>query len=287
MAKNKTHQRNLERARANRDAGGGSGSGSPGATTSGGMDRNRMIALVLVGLLAVTAFGVALASRDSGADATDPVTSTTTDLTDPTTDPTQPVAAEGPCTPAVAEAPVSTATTYPAAPEMTIDEAATYTATIATTCGDITVELFAEGSPAAVNNFIFLAGEGYYDGAPYHRVIDGFMIQGGDPSGTGSGGAEGFPGYTFDDELEFTAQYHAENGNQYPQGTLAMANAGANTNGSQFFIMDGDYALPPQYVIFGRVLEGQDIVDKISLVAVAGDQAIDPVRIVSVQVTEG
>lgn len=131
---------------------------------------------------------------------------------------------------------------YPSPPEMTIDQAKTYTATIKTNKGPMTLQLFADETPIAVNNFVFLANEGFYDNTPFHRIISGFMIQGGDPKGNGTGG----PGYQFDDE-PITRDY--------TRGTLAMANAGPNTNGSQFFIMHADYDLPKNYVIFGHITD--------------------------------
>ena len=143
-------------------------------------------------------------------------------------------------------------------PAMAIDPNKTYSATIKTNMGDVKVQLFAKESPNAVNNFVFLAKEGFYDGVKFHRVIKGFMIQTGDPRGNGTGG----PGYQFKDELE------AARSRGYKKGTVAMANAGPNTNGSQFFIMDADYALPPNYVVFGQVTEGQDVVNKIASVPV-------------------
>lgn len=123
---------------------------------------------------------------------------------------------------------------------------------ISTTKGDIIVRLYPETAPMAVSNFLTLAGDGFYDNVIFHRVIDGFMIQGGDPLGTGMGG----PGYRFADELN--------DDHEYTRGTLAMANAGANTNGSQFFIMHKDYPLPHDYTIFGYVTEGLDVVDAIA-----------------------
>jgi cyclophilin family peptidyl-prolyl cis-trans isomerase len=120
---------------------------------------------------------------------------------------------------------------YANPPEMAIDVAKTYTATIETTAGTMTAELFASEAPRTVNNFVFLAREGFYADVIFHRVISGFMIQGGDPTGTGTGG----PGYRFADEPV---------ARQYLRGTLAMANAGPDTNGSQFFVMHADYPLP-------------------------------------------
>jgi cyclophilin family peptidyl-prolyl cis-trans isomerase len=151
-------------------------------------------------------------------------------------------------------------------PAMQIDPNKSYTAEIKTNQGDITVELLAKDAPNAVNNFVFLAREGFYDCVKFHRVIKGFMIQGGDPTGTGRGG----PGYRFADELQ-----NAPRGG-YKQGMLAMANAGPNTNGSQFFIMDADYPLPPSYVVFGRVTAGQDVVNKIASVATTGPERSTP-----------
>jgi cyclophilin family peptidyl-prolyl cis-trans isomerase len=129
--------------------------------------------------------------------------------------------------------------------------------TIETTKGTIVLELYPNDAPKTVENFITLAKKGFYDGTIFHRVIEGFMVQGGDPTGTGGGG----PGYTFADELNpNTASYKAG----YTRGTLAMANAGPNTNGSQFFIMQQDMALPHNYTIFGHVVSGLDVVDAIA-----------------------
>ena len=141
---------------------------------------------------------------------------------------------------------------YDAAPDLMIELDGEYGATLHTTLGDITVALRPGDAPLAVNNFMFLAKEGFYDGVIFHRVISGFMIQGGDPTGTGRGG----PGYSFRDELEGAGTY--------TRGTMAMANAGPNTNGSQFFIMHRDTGLPHNYTIFGEVTEGMDVVDQIA-----------------------
>ncbi len=132
-----------------------------------------------------------------------------------------------------------------------------YSATLATNKGDVEVEFFPEDAPVTVNNFVQLASEGFYDGTPFHRVVPGFVIQGGDPTGTGTGG----PGYRFQDE---TIPGHRD----YERGTLAMANAGPNTNGSQFFIVLDDLAgkLPKNYTIFGKVTDGMDVVDQIASV---------------------
>jgi cyclophilin family peptidyl-prolyl cis-trans isomerase len=163
-------------------------------------------------------------------------------------------------------------------PELTIDPSASYTATIRTSRGDVTATLFADEAPNTVNNFVFLARQGFYDGVIFHRVIQGFMIQGGDPTGTGTGG----PGYRFEDELG------AARSRGYRMGTLAMANAGPNTNGSQFFIMHADYGLPPQYAVFGKAVDGLDVVDEIARTATdARDRPLDDVVIQTIDVTEG
>ena len=133
-------------------------------------------------------------------------------------------------------------------------------AKIETNMGTIRFELLEEDAPKTTDNFIQLAGRGYYDGVIFHRVIDGFMIQGGDPTGTGRGG-DSAAGGRFADEINRGSELYR---GAYTKGTVAMANAGPNTNGSQFFIMHADYALPPSYSKFGRVVEGQDIVDQIA-----------------------
>ena len=138
-------------------------------------------------------------------------------------------------------------------PEMVIDPAKRYTAKLSTSMGELVIALDAVQAPKTVNNFVFLAREGFYDGVIFHRIIQGFMCQGGDPTGTGRGG----PGYRFADELPKPRQYEI--------GSVAMANAGPNTNGSQFFIVSGPsgVGLPPQYSLFGKVIQGQDVVNAI------------------------
>lgn len=131
--------------------------------------------------------------------------------------------------------------------------------TLETSMGEITFKTFPEDAPNTVKNFVELASKGFYNGVIFHRVIDGFMIQGGDPTGTGRGG----PGYMFDDEINPASELYQRG---YKKGVVAMANAGANTQGSQFFIMTVDYPLPPSYTIFGEVVAGQNVVDAIALV---------------------
>lgn len=135
-----------------------------------------------------------------------------------------------------------------------------YTATLKTTKGDIVIWLNVKDTPITANNFVFLARKNFYDNTIFHRVIKGFMVQGGDSNGDGTGG----PGYRFADE-PFDGEY--------TRGTVAMANAGPDTNGSQFFIMHEDYPLPKKYVIFGRVLSGMDVVDAIAETQVVGNQS--------------
>jgi cyclophilin family peptidyl-prolyl cis-trans isomerase len=167
---------------------------------------------------------------------------------------------------------------YSSMPEMSIDQSKSYTAVIQTSMGDLTVEFFSDTAPVTVNNFISLSKDGYYDNIIFHRVISGFMIQGGDPSGTGHGEYGKFPGYTFEDELN--------NQQPYEKGILAMANAGPNTNGSQFFIMHVDYPLPYQYTIFGKVTDGLDVIDTIASVQTAeGDKPVEDVVILGVTVS--
>lgn len=138
-------------------------------------------------------------------------------------------------------------------PEMQIDPSKTYKATIETHKGNIELALYPQHAPKTVNNFVFLAGEGYYDGVSFHRVISDFMIQGGDPTGTGRGG----PGYKFEDEVK-------ENPLTHETGVISMANAGPNTNGSQFFIT---YSPQPhlngKHTVFGKVVKGQEVVDAV------------------------
>jgi peptidyl-prolyl cis-trans isomerase B (cyclophilin B) len=136
---------------------------------------------------------------------------------------------------------------------MQIDPSKVYVATVETSRGSIVLELYPEHAPKTVNNFVFLAREGFYDGLKFHRVIANFMIQGGDPTGTGAGG----PGYKFGDEVK-------DNPLEHGTGVISMANAGPNTNGSQFFITHGPQPhLDGKHTVFGQVVEGQDVVDAI------------------------
>lgn len=167
--------------------------------------------------------------------------------------------------------------TYKNPPEFSIDVTKTYTAEINTTSGLMTVELFTDIAPNTVNNFVALSEDGYYNNIIFHRVIKDFMIQGGDPSGTGHGEMGKYPGYEFRDELD--------NPMPYEKGILAMANRGPNTNGSQFFIMHTDYPLPYQYTIFGKVTEGLDVIDQIAMVETdSSDKPLSDVIINSITI---
>lgn len=164
------------------------------------------------------------------------------------------------------------------APKMTIDPKKSYTAVLYTSEGDITIVFSADKTPITVNNFVTLARNTFYNGTVFHRVIKGFMIQGGDPAGNGTGG----PGYKFDDE-----PFEGE----YIRGTVAMANAGPNTNGSQFFIVHQDSPqLPKDYVIFGKVTGGIEVVNAIAEAETKpegeGSSPIKPVVIESIEITE-
>jgi cyclophilin family peptidyl-prolyl cis-trans isomerase len=276
----KQHDKQLARGRAKRQA----------SRQDRRAARNRIIVLVMAVLMAFSLVGGALAGLIGGGGEPAPVE-------DPGADGTaadEPQAVEGPCGPAPDDVPEITAEVYDEPFDLTIDPDATYVATLATTCGDIVIELEAQAAPQATNNLVNLAQDGYYDGVVFHRVLPGFVAQVGDPAGTGCGqedcSPEGFdpeaptfPGYTFEDELELAEQLYAEveaeqrealgddaDAEQpvpagYPRGTVAMANAGPDTNGSQFFIAQGDPTfLPgPAFTVFGTVVEGMDVVDAI------------------------
>ena len=168
---------------------------------------------------------------------------------------------------------------YGSLPETILNEEQTYHVILTTDQGDIEIKLFNNEVPIATNNFAFLAQDGFYDDTIFHRVMNGFMIQGGDPLGTGTGS----PGYRFADE-DITRSYN--------RGIVAYANSGPNTNGSQFFIMHADYPLGPQYVIFGEVINGMDVVDAIATAPVTADargeqsKPVTPVHIISAELVE-
>ena len=161
-------------------------------------------------------------------------------------------------------------------PPMCIDPAKRYTAVMVTTKGEMTIALDPIAAPKTVNNFVFLARYHYYDGIFFHRVIPGFMLQGGDPEGSGRGG----PGYRFEDELPKPGRYE--------MGSLAMANAGPNTNGSQFFVVCGrdGMQLPPSYSLFGKVIKGLEVVAAIEAIGSRSGSPTEKVVIESVTITE-
>ena len=209
--------------------------------------RRRPTVRTALGVLALAA-PLALAgcgSDDSGSD------SATSGSSSDSSDSSSEAAADVECPPA--EGTEERTTEFASAPPMCLTPGADYTAVITTDAGEVTVDLLEDKAPETVNNFVFLARNHFYDGITFHRVIPGFMIQGGDPQGTGAGG----PGYDFDDELPAAGEYEI--------GSVAMANAGPDTNGSQFFIVTGDagVALPPSYSLFGIVTEGMETVTAI------------------------
>ncbi len=169
------------------------------------------------------------------------------------------------------------AKSFSKAPDMEIDPAKRYTAQMDTSVGAMTIALDAATAPKTVNNFVFLARQGFYDGVIFHRIIQGFMCQGGDPEGSGRGG----PGYRFEDELPKPGRYEI--------GSVAMANAGPNTTGSQFFIVSGPSGvrLPPQYSLFGKVVNGLDVLDEMEKVPTgSGDRPVQDVVIEKISITE-
>jgi cyclophilin family peptidyl-prolyl cis-trans isomerase len=165
---------------------------------------------------------------------------------------------------------------FPSAPEMGIDPEKRYTATMSTSMGEMVIALDPIRAPKTVNSFVFLALHHYFDGIVFHRIINGFVCQGGDPTGTGRGG----PGYRFEDELPRPGQYEI--------GSVAMANAGPNTNGSQFFLISGPNgaSLPPSYALFGKIVKGLDVLDAMQRVKTGtGDRPVEDVVINSVTIT--
>ena len=168
-------------------------------------------------------------------------------------------------------------TSFSGAPPMCIDPSKSYTATMETSIGTMVIYLDTAGAPNTVNNFVFLARYHYYDGLIFHRIINGFMCQGGCPEGSGRGG----PGYRFADELPAPGRYEI--------GSIAMANAGPDTNGSQFFIITGasGVGLPPQYSLFGKVVKGVEVAEEMQRVPTGpGDRPVTDVVINSVAIQE-
>jgi cyclophilin family peptidyl-prolyl cis-trans isomerase len=213
--------------------------------------RNRIIVGVVVGAVAVAGLGLAAMAFLGG----DDEKATTRPEAGPSPTTTQSPEETGgvACDGEVPELAGEEKPQFKEAPKMQIDENAEYTATLQTSCGDVEIELLAKDAPVTVNSFVFLAREGFYDGLTFHRIIPGFMAQGGDPLGTGTGG----PGYQFEDEFVDSLVFDSP-------GILAMANSGPATNGSQFFITVAPAEhLNGMHTIFGRVTSGQDVMTEI------------------------
>lgn len=255
--------------------------------------RNRIVVIGMVAALALSLVLAPVVSLFTGNDDTGTDTATPAD---------EPVL--GPCGAFPDDVPENAALVYDEPFALTIDPAGSYTAVLETTCGDITIELDAAGAPLAVNNLKNLADDGYYNGVIFHRLVQGFVLQVGDPAGTGCGQADctqdgfdpdapTFPGYRFADELATAEEIYRQARNDvldqliaegaidpdelddslietlpsgYPRGVVAMANAGPDTNGSQFFITLGEptYLPGPQFTVLGRVVDGFDVIDAIA-----------------------
>jgi len=241
--------------------------------------RQRIWAGVIGALIATAALSIVyfVFLQDSGTPAASP---TPTPTASPTASPSPSPTATGPgaqCGYTASSEATGSGGALPI-PDFTIKDNKTYTATVETSMGTFKMELFNKEAPCAVNSFVYLANKGFYDGLTFHRVVKDFVIQGGDPTGTGSGG----PGYSFNDELD--------NNLTYKPGTLAMANSGPNTNGSQWFVVASDTGakqLTKAYTIFGQVTEGMDVVTAINQVPVdSSDKPVDPVTIKKVTIDE-
>ena len=243
--------------------------------------RQRRLRVIVLGVVLIVAvLGGLLASIAGGGDE-DPVAATTTTSTDPTTTtpttaPADFVEPECPGPEKPAERPAG----FTGPPPSCLDEGVDYSAVMVTSEGEITIDLLEAEAPNTVNNFVFLARWGWYDGDDFHRVIQGFMNQGGDPIAQGTGN----PGYAIDDELPDAVS-------DYVPGAVAMANSGPNTNGSQFFICVGCDQLPtPGYSLFGQVTSGMEVVEAINALGVPPGQSgppTPPVTIESVTIVEG
>lgn len=258
MSKRKAHQRTLSRARARRQAQRRSEARRRRLFTLG----SAALATVLIGALVAAVV---------------PTLRRSPSVAEPSPTPTATRVACGVEPPAAAD---TDKEQYAAPPKMRIDPSSTdYRATIATSCGDLEIDLYEHRSPRTANNFVFLARENFYAGTTFHRVVPGFVIQGGDPAGTGSGG----PGYQFEDELEVARK------DGYTPGTVAMANSGANTNGSQFFIVleGGGAQLSPLYSVLGTVVRGMDVAERIAKIGKdAADRPTETVYIEDVTIHE-
>ena len=239
--------------------------------------------LILSVVLAVVVFGVLVlisqAGTDDAADQASSTTETTTEASSTTISAAQRAEFEygtGACPPA--EKPAEPVRTFQAAPQRCIEDGVDYAAVVTTSEGAFSIDLLEERAPGTVNNFVVLARYGYYDGDDFHRIIPGFVVQGGDPVGEPPG--TGGPGYEFADELPNTVD-------EYVEGSVAMANAGPDTNGSQFYIYLGPNRLPgPNYSLFGQITEGLDVVKAIEAKGTSGGTPQQPVTIQSVDIVE-
>ncbi|MET0727593.1 MAG: peptidylprolyl isomerase [Acidimicrobiales bacterium] len=246
----------------------------------------KSLAVLLVALVAV-AFAISVFSEDDDETevATEEDTTTTTTADGDTTTTAgegtpagDPAIGDTPCPPA--EGAAERTTTFESGPQACIDPAKTYTATVETSAGAFTVELRPDQAPKAVNSFVFLARNKFYDGVSFHRIIPGFVVQGGDANGDPPG--SGDAGYEFADELPTAGPPF------YEIGSLAMANSGPNTNGSQFFVVTGDQGvnLPASYSLFGKVTEGMDVVSAIDATGTESGTPGEATTITTVTVTE-
>jgi cyclophilin family peptidyl-prolyl cis-trans isomerase len=237
--------------------------------------RTRAVVVAFLALVLVAGLAVVVNGGDDGQDVVSTGPKTPVDL--PAVAAGQSVKGDTPCPPADGSAPRTT--TFEKPPPLCVNVAKAYTAEIRTSKGLMVVDLDVKGATKTVNNFVVLSRYKFYDGIAFHRIVPGFVIQGGDPMQTGTGG----PGYQFEDELPKPGSYKV--------GSLAMANSGPNTNGSQFFIVTGDAgaSLQPQYSLFGQVTEGLDVVKAIEEVGIPGTQDGKPsevVKITSVTIKE-
>jgi len=226
-----------------------------------------------IGLLLAVVVGVVWFASRNGEDSGGEAGTTTVANVGMTTVPGDTITGEVECPPE--EGASERVVEFAEEPPMCIDESKTYVATIETSMGTMVAELYPDRAPRTVNSFVTLARYRYFEGIIFHRVIKDFVIQGGDPTGTGSGG----PGYQFDDELPQAGEYEL--------GSLAMANSGPNTNGSQFFVITGPngVSLPPKYSLFGKVIEGLEVADEIQNVLTVAERPEIPVVINKVTIS--
>ncbi|MFL6206506.1 MAG: peptidylprolyl isomerase [Acidimicrobiales bacterium] len=247
--------------------------------------RNFRALALIIGAIVLVAAGIALFSADDADEDTSTADgSSTTAATGPENvvlpGAGASITGKTPCPPADGSA--KRTTSFEQAPPMCIDASKTYTATLETTEGDIVIELDAKGAPQTVNNFVVLARYHFYDNVPFHRIVPGFVNQAGDPVGPTPG--TGGPGYTIPDELP------ADPASAYPAGTVAMANAGPESGGSQFFLVIGDpngaLSGAGSYSVFGKVVDGQDVSEAINALGGEDELPTAPVAITSVTITE-